>query len=232
MNKPMPARQAGRMHWVILIGAIVVVILAVLTASVIIQEEEPTTAETEQAIADEYRAALASEHSPTLVDQNARVHLVEFLDPACETCAMFYPMVKQWMNEVPGKMRLSVRHVPFHRGSDYAVRVLEASREQGKYWETLEALLSTQREWTQNHTVLQDRILPAIASVGLDMDKLEEDMNRLDVLVRMERDQEDAKTVQVRATPEYYINGRPLPSFGREQLAALVREELAKAYPQ
>jgi protein-disulfide isomerase len=220
------------MHWVILIGAIVVVILAVLTASVIIQEDQPTTAETEQAIADEFRAALASEHSPTLGDPNARVHIVEFLDPACETCAMFYPMVKQWMNEVPGKMRLSVRHVPFHRGSDYAVRVLEASREQGKYWETLETLLATQREWTQNHTVLQDRILPAIADVGLDMDKLADDMNRMDVLVRMERDQEDAKTVQVRATPEYYVNGRPLPSFGREQLAALVREELAKAYPR
>ena len=232
MNNGMPAKQAGRMHWVILIGAIVVVILAVLTASVIIQQDEPTTAETEQAIADEFRAALASEHSPTLGDPNARVHIVEFLDPACETCAMFYPMVKQWMNEVPGKMRLSVRHVPFHRGSDYAVRVLEASREQGKYWETLEALLSTQREWTQNHTVLQDRILPAIADVGLDMDKLADDMNRMDVLVRMEKDQEDAKTVQVRATPEYYVNGRPLPSFGREQLAALVREELAKAYPR
>ena len=232
MNNSLPAKQAGRMHWVILIGAIVVVILAVLTASVIIQEDKPTTAETEQTIADEFRAALASEHSPTIGDPNARVHIVEFLDPACETCAMFYPMVKQWMNEVPGKMRLSIRHVPFHRGSDYAVRVLEASREQGKYWETLEALLSTQREWTQNHTVLQDRILPAIADVGLDMGKLEDDMNRMDVLVRMERDQEDAKTVQVRATPEYYVNGRPLPSFGREQLATLVREELAKAYPR
>lgn len=232
MNISLRAKQAGRMHWVILIGAIVVVILAVLTASVIIQEDTPATAETEQAIADEFRAALASEHSPTLGDPNARVHVVEFLDPACETCAMFYPMVKQWMSEVPGKMRLSIRHVPFHRGSDYAVRVLEASREQGKYWETLEALLSTQREWTQNHTVLQDRILPAIADVGLDMDKLADDMNRMDVLVRMERDQEDAKTVQVRATPEYYVNGRPLPSFGREQLATLVREELAKAYPR
>ena len=232
MNNPLPAKQAGRMHWVILIGAIVVVILAVLTASVIIQEEEPATAETEQAIAAEYTAALASEHSPTVGDPNARVHIVEFLDPACETCALFYPMVKQWMNEVPGKIRLSIRHVPFHRGSDYAVRVLEASREQGKYWETLEALLSTQREWTQNHTVLQDRILPAIANVGLDMDKLADDMNRMEVLVRMERDQEDAKTVQVRATPGYYVNGRPLPSFGREQLATLVREELAKAYPR
>lgn len=232
MNKVMPAKQAGRMHWVILIGAVVVVILAVLAATVVIQEEDAGTAESGQAVADEHRAALASEHSPTLGDPNARVHIVEFLDPACETCALFYPMVKQWMNEVPGRMRLSVRHVPFHRGSDYAVRVLEASREQGKYWETLEALLATQRQWTQNHTVLQDRILPAIADVGLDMDKLVGDMNRMDVLVRMERDQEDAVTLQVRATPEYYVNGRPLPSFGREQLAALVREELAKAYPR
>ena len=220
------------MHWVILVGAIFVVILATLTATIVIQDEGTVTAETEQQIAAEYAAALASDHSPSIGDPAAKVHIVEFLDPACETCALFYPMVKQWLNEVPGKMRLSVRHVPFHSGSEYAVRVLEASREQGKYWETLEALLATQRQWTQNHTVLQDRILPAIEGVGLNIDKLMDDMNRMDVMVRMERDQKDAVTLQVRATPEYYVNGRPLPSFGREQLAALVREELEKAYPR
>lgn len=232
MRDVMPGKQLGRMHWLILVAGIVVVILAALTATVVIQDDGAETTETEQALAAEYRAALASEHSPTIGDPAAKVHIVEFLDPACETCALYYPMVKKWLEEVPGKLRLSVRHVPFHAGSDYAVRILEASREQGKYWETLEALLATQRQWTQNHRVLQERIAPAIASVGLDMDKLMDDMNRMDVLVRMERDQEDAKTVQVRATPEYYVNGRPLPSFGHEQLAALVREELEKAYPR
>ena len=72
----------------------------------------------------------------------AKVHIVEFLDPACETCALFFPMVKQWMAEVPGDIRLSVRHVAFHSGADYAVRILEASRKQDKYWQTLEALLA------------------------------------------------------------------------------------------
>lgn len=232
MNHGVPGRQFGRMHWLILVAAIVVVILAALTATVVIQDEGAETAQTEQQIAADYAAALASDHSPTIGDPAAKVHIVEFLDPACETCALFYPMVKQWLNEVPGKLRLSVRHVPFHRGSDYAVRILEASREQGKYWETLEALLANQREWTQNHTVVPERIAPAIADVGLDMDKLRDDMNRMEVMVRMERDQKDAVTLQVRATPEYYVNGRPLPSFGREQLAALVREELDKAYPR
>ena len=229
MNNGMPAKQAGRMHWVILIGAIVVVILAVLTAAVIIQEDKPTTAEAEQAIADEFRAALASEHSPTLGDPNARVHIVEFLDPACETCAIFYPMVKQWLNEVPDKLRLSVRHVPFHRGSEYAVQVLEASRAQDKYWETLEALLATQSQWTQNHTVIPERILPSIEGVGLNMARLETDMNNFDVKVRMEQDRKDAVFLKVSATPEYFVNGRPLPSFGQQQLLDLVREELAKA---
>ncbi len=174
------------------------------------------------------QAALASQHSPTLGDPGAKVHIVEFLDPACETCALFYPMVKQWLAQAPGEIRLSIRHVAFHTGADHAVRVLEASRKQGKYWQTLEALLASQREWTQHHTVQPDRIGPAIAGVGLDMAQLMVDMDAMDVLARIEQDKKDAILLKVSATPEYFVNGRPLPSFGQQQLADLVREELRK----
>ena len=173
-------------------------------------------------------AALASEHSPMLGEANAKVHIVEFLDPACETCALFFPMVKNWMKEVPGQIRLSVRHVAFHKGSDYAVKVLEASRKQDKYWETLETLLATQSQWTQHHTVLPERIGPAIAGVGLDMEKLAADMNSMEVMARMEQDKKDSIFLKVSKTPDYFVNGRPLPSFGQQQLANLVREELEK----
>ena len=173
-------------------------------------------------------AALASEHAPTVGDPGAKVHIVEFLDPACGTCAMFYPMVKGWMAEVPGEIRLSIRHVPFHEGVEYVVRILEASRNQDKYWETLETLLAKQSQWVQNHVVQPDRVLPAIASVGLDVEQLQADMNSAEVRERMEKDLQDSKVLQVVATPEYFVNGRPLPSFGQEQLANLVREELQK----
>jgi protein-disulfide isomerase len=217
--------QAGKAHWMVVAG-IVVLLLGVLTWSVVNHQEEAPDA---RSALDARAAALASEHAPSLGDPNAPVHIVEFLDPACETCALFYPMVKQWLNEVPGKLRLSVRHIAFHEGAEQAVRILEASREQDKYWETLEALLKAQDQWTQHHRVLPDRIMPAIASVGLDMEKLAEDMNRFDVSARIEQDRKDAILLKVRATPEYYVNGRPLPSFGQQQLANLVREELAKA---
>jgi len=174
------------------------------------------------------QAALASEHSPALGDPGAKVHIVEFLDPACGTCALFFPMVKQWMAEVPGEIRLSVRHIAFHSGSDYAVRILEASRKQDKYWQTLEALLGSQKQWVQNHTVQPDRIGPAIAGVGLDMEQLTADMNTVEVMQRIEQDKKDSILLKVSATPEYFVNGRPLPSFGQQQLADLVREELRK----
>ena len=219
--------QTGRMPWVVLVVAVAVTILIAVMATVVIQNEED--AQGAQSADDARAAALASEHSPTTGDPNAPVHIVEFLDPACGTCAVFYPLVKRWLQEMPGKLRLSVRHVPFHRGSEYAVQVLEASREQGLYWETLEALLATQGQWTQNHTVVPERIMPAITSVGLNMDRIRTDMDNADVKQRMEHDQKDAVTLMVRATPQYFVNGRELKDFGYEQLAALVRDELAKA---
>ncbi len=213
----------GRMN--ITLAFVGVVVVAIVAAISLQGEEETSSVEDILAARD---AALASEHSPMLGDPNAKVHLVEFLDPACETCALFYPMVKGWMEQVPGQIRLSVRHVPFHSGAEYAVQVLEASRKQDKYWETLEALLATQSQWTRNHIVVPEMIGAAIADVGLDMDKLEADMNSIDVMRNMEQDRKDAVFLKVSKTPTYYVNGRPLPSFGAQQLADLIREELEK----
>jgi len=209
-----------------LVAVAAAVLVLGLVAAVFLYESD--SAESLQAEAAARQAALASQHSPTLGDPGAKVHIVEFLDPACETCALFYPMVKQWVAEVPGEIRLSIRHVAFHTGADYAVRILEASRKQDKYWQTLEALLASQHQWTQHHTVQPDRIGPAIAGVGLNMEQLMVDMDAMEVLLRFEQDKKDAILLKVSATPEYFVNGRPLPSFGQQQLADLVREELGR----
>ena len=206
--------------------AVVGILAIALVAATLLYESDgaDTSQDGNAARAD----ALASEDAPMLGDPGAKVHIVEFLDPACGTCALFFPMVKGWMDQVPGQIRLSVRHVAFHTGAEYVVRVLEASRNQDMYWETLEALLMSQRQWVPNHVVLPDQVGPAIASVGLNMEQLMVDMNSAEVTQRMEKDKQDAVLLQVSKTPDYYVNGRPLPSFGQQQLADLVREELEK----
>lgn len=58
----------------------------------------------------------------------AKVVLVEFLDPECESCRAFYSYVKKIMGEYPEQVQLVVRYMPFHKNSKYAIRVLEVVR--------------------------------------------------------------------------------------------------------
>jgi protein-disulfide isomerase len=58
------------------------------------------------------------------------------------------------------------------------------------------------------------------------MERIKSDMNSPEIARTIEQDLADAKTMNVTMTPEYFVNGRPLPSFGFEQLKALVDEAL------
>jgi len=109
------------------------------------------------------------------------------------------------------------------------VRLLEASREQDKYWQTLETLLATQSLWTVHHKVYPDRALQAVGNLGLDLERLMADMDSPGVIERANRDRADAMALKVTATPEYFVNGRQMPSFGQQQLMTLIGEELQKA---
>jgi len=217
-----PAATPGR-RWGLIIGTLAAVLFVVLAGKLLFSGKatQPSSSGTTASA-----AALASEHSPTLGDPGATVHIVEFLDPACETCALMYPHVKQMLADNPGRIRLSIRHVPFHQGAEFVVRLLEASRAQDKYWQTLEALLATQDRWAPHHTVQPDLVWPVIAGVGLDIERLKSDMAAPEVDARMQRDIDDARAIKVTATPEYFVNGRPLPSFGLQQLQDLVNEAL------
>lgn len=173
------------------------------------------------------RAALVRMHSPSHGPQSAPVEIVEFIDPACETCRDFYFRVKQDILAAnPERIRLVLRYAPFHPGSDQVVAVLEAARRQGKFWPALEALLASQESWVENHAAQPDRIWPHLEGLGLDLDRVRADMAAPEIASLIAQDQADAAALNVTMTPEYFVNGRPLPSFGYEQLKGLVDEAL------
>jgi protein-disulfide isomerase len=206
------------------VGSAATLVLAFVVGMLILKSE--TTQQSAQGV-DRNPAALVQVYSPTLGNPTAKVHIVEFLDPACEACRSFYPYVKQIMAANPDQVRLSIRHVPFHKGSDYVVKVLEAARKQGKYWQALEAMLASQEYWTRNHTVQPDLVLKPLEGLGLNLEQIKTDLNAPEIARRVEQDLKDAKALKVVKTPEFFVNGRPLPSFGLEQLQNLVKEELA-----
>jgi protein-disulfide isomerase len=191
-----------------------------------------STSKTEQAgqLAEQNRAALVRDYSPVLGPVDAKVEIVEFFDPACETCRRFYPLVKEILAAEPERVRLVLRYAPFHQNSDYVVALLEAARMQGKYWETLEALLESQDAWVVHHAVQPQQAWMQVQNLGLDLERLQHDMQSPEIAARIRQELADADTLKVMKTPEFFVNGKPLPSFGFEQLQALVQEELASAY--
>ena len=177
-------------------------------------------------LVDVNRSALVRMHAPTLGKPDAPVVIVEFFDPACETCRAFYPLVKDILAANPDQVRLVLRYAPFHNGSDKVVAVLEAARKQGKFWQALEALLATQEDWSPHHTPQVELVWPHLEGLGLDMEKMRTDMHAPEIANLIAQDLADGETLKVNKTPEFFVNGRPLPSFGYEELKILVADEL------
>ncbi len=170
------------------------------------------------------------DHSQTLGSDDAKVFLVEFMDPACETCAVFSPVVKQIMAAHPGKIKLVLRYAPFHEGADYFVKILEAAKKQGKYWETLDVMFKSQVYWTSHHVAQPEKIWQFLPKAGLNVDQIKKDMNDPAIEKIIEQDLADAKTLNVRKTPGFFVNGKPLVTFGRQQLYELIQSEINIQY--
>ena len=168
-------------------------------------------------------------HSPVFGPQNAPVTIVEFFDPACETCRAMYPIVQQLMARYPTQVKLVLRYAPFHQGSDQVVKLLEAAKRQGKYEPVLEALLQAQPRWADHGQPNLQIAFDAAAATGLDMAKAQADMQSPEIQALLQQDIDDLTALQVTKTPTFLVNGRSLPSFGPEQLFTLVAEEVAKA---
>ena len=189
-----------------------------------------TQAEQDTRIAVE-GSRLVRMHTTIIGPQNAPVTIVEFFDPACETCRAFYPIVKQIMAQHPDKVRLALRYAPFHHGSDQVVKLIEAARKQGLYTPVLEALLAAQPEWADHAAPNIGIAFEAAARAGLDMERARQDMETPEIQAVLAQDIEDLTALQVSKTPTFFVNGRSLPSFGPEQLARLVAEEVGKVQP-
>lgn len=181
-------------------------------------------------LAQDNRAALIRPHSPAFGNPTAKVTIVEFIDPACETCSAFYPLVKGLVNASFGQVNLVMRYAPLHEGSDEVVKILEAARLQNLYWPVLEAMLQSQPAWVLQHQAQPALVWDQIRATGLDVAKARADMNDPRMAQIVAQDMADARTLAVTKTPGYFVNGKPLIEFGWDPLKALVASEVRSAY--
>ncbi len=176
--------------------------------------------------------------SPTLGPTEAPVTLVEFLDPECESCGAFGPVVKKILKDYGGKVRLVVRYMPFHPNSRLAAAYTEAAGEQGKYWEMQEVLFRRQPEWGEIHghgaqaaAAARREPVPVLferyaAELGLDVERVRAAVAENRYASKVERDMKDGQSLGVSKTPTFFVNGRMLMRFSQQELRSLIDEEL------
>ncbi len=158
---------------------------------------------------------LIKEYNPRLGPDDAKVKIVEFLDPECEACSTMAPIVKQLMSEYEGKVQLIVRYMPFHGNSLKAATYLEEAGEKGKYWEAMATLFENQPAWADHRDPKPELIPKLLVHAGV---KEAESFNENVLLSRhrwkVDQDFADGKILGVKRTPTFFVNGRMLEEIG------------------
>ncbi len=213
----------------IVIGTVVVAAGAFIGGGILYKQSQSSE---RAGLVSDRSANLVRPHSPVFGSETAKVTIVEFLDPACETCGAMAPLVKSLVTASFGQVRLVVRYAPLHQGSDQIVRILEAARLQGKYWQALEAVLASQAMWASHDNPRPELVWNVISTAGVDIAQAKADLQDPKITEALRLDREDLVALRVKKTPEFFVNGKPLPQFGPDQLKALVKSETRLAYGQ
>ena len=211
------------------IAVFLTVFLAVLTFCAAALVYSRSSASRQAETVAQNTSALVRPHSPVIGRPDAPVTIVEFFDPSCEACRAFHPVVKAIMERHPNDLRLVLRYAPFHEGSDEAVGILEAARLQGLFEPSLEALLEAQPEWAVHGQPQLAKAWAAAAKAGLNVELAREAAKGTAIANAIKQDVADLKALGVNRTPTFFVNERPLTTFGAQELYDLVLSELDRS---
>lgn len=172
---------------------------------------------------------LVREHSIKFGDNKKNISVVEFLDPECESCALFHPIMRKLYKEYHEDIQLVVKYIPNHQNSKFAIKILEASRVQNKYEEVLDVIFEKQPLWAQHNNEKPELLWEFLAQIPqLDINKLKEDSNNPEIDKIIDTDKQDADKLNVRGTPVVFVNEKKLGVLSPKDLFDLVESEIYK----
>lgn len=157
-------------------------------------------------------------HSPSFGNSMARVTVVEWFDPECESCRAVHPVLKKIIEDYKDRVHFVLRYMPYHQSSMLAATALEEAREQGKYDEALDLLFEKQPEWGSHHQPRPELISTYLETLGIAKDKLDQSYLLEKHGEKIRIDETDGKSVGVRGTPTFFVNGQVVLELGDKPL--------------
>lgn len=172
---------------------------------------------------------LVTNHSFAYGPADAKVTVVEFFDPECESCSAVAPQIKKEMKYYEGKVRWVFRYMPYHHNSRNAVAALEAARKQNLFLEAMTLLFETQHQWGEKQVSTKDEIVKIVTSLkGLDKAQFMKDLEDPATEEILIKDQTEGKQAGVKGTPSFFVNGVMLERLSLDDLIAKINAGLAE----
>ena len=176
-----------------------------------------------QAIAAHQEELLRDPASPVSGNVNGDVTVIEFFDYRCGYCKRVASAVTQLQKDEPG-VRVVYKDFPIlGEVSVFGARAALAAREQGKHQAFHEAMLASENELTQ------EEVLAIAQRVGLDVKKLESDLQAPEWQAALDRNHALAKLLGISGTPGFVVGSEVYPgALELPGLKALVKQARTK----
>ena len=219
--KQQAAKRRAKLQRVLVIAAVAVLVpLALYVFYQGLFGGAPTLPPAEVAASDHVRGAPDAELTMTMY--------ADFQCPACLTEAQ---LIAQAWPRIQNDVRVVFRHFPLdsHRHAFLAARYAEAAGRQGRFWDMHDILFARQQDWA----LLEDaqQVFSSYAlELGLDMERLMQDLDAEPVLDKIRADQRGGLRAGVRGTPSLFFNGEMVSNpMSAGQLIQMVNRALEEA---
>ncbi|MBW8728935.1 MAG: DsbA family protein, partial [Inquilinus limosus] len=163
-----------------------------------------------------------SASSPVIGNAQGDVTLVEFFDYQCGYCKRAQPDLERLVKQDTG-LKVVLKEFPIlGPASVTAARASLAAKMQGKYLEFHTKMMGLKGQLTDQ--VIYD----TAQQVGLDLDKLKQDMNDASVVAELRANMDLAQALGVQGTPAFVINDQIIPgAVGFDALKSEIDKERA-----
>lgn len=170
-------------------------------ASQALQQQELSRSEAvaKTAIGQLANTLFRSKHAPVAGNPTGSVTLVEFFDYQCPHCIYMTPIVDSLIKTNSNLRVVSMDFPIFGEVSEYAARAALAAGMQGKYWQMHDAIFMANKRLTKE-------IVNQLAEkVGLNMQKLKQDMHSQAVTDQLMTVRMLAQKLQLQGTPAFVV---------------------------
>jgi len=146
--------------------------------------------------------------------EDNKVILVEYGDYQCPSCGQAFPGVNTIVEEYNDDLTFVFRNFPLtsiHPNAKAASAVAEAAGLQGKYWEMHDLLYENQDDWSAlDASKRTDMFTRYATTIGLNVETFKTDLTSKPVNQKINFDMAVGKSVNVSATPSFFLNGEKL----------------------